>query len=308
MTIPATWDTIALDELHPLAVKLKGEGYRFVQTHAVNTDAGIDLYYTFMKDGVLHNYKVAHVTPDQQVPSVTDQFLSAFVFENEARELFGVDMRDIAIDFGGRMYDVSEKAPMTYVSPVQKKEIDKARRAALAKEQKLRKAQVAQAAFNVEHPQPQEKGAVIDPKAMGTRSTVGDAMNESLMGAAKTAARRDAGAFSFEFAMRDEKAEAQAALEKKIAGMPPEKAARVRAAMAAKAAREAKAQAQAAAQDEQATGAQASEKPLDPAIAEKIKNLPPDKAAKVRAALEAKAAREAAAKGGADAAAQKGAE
>ncbi len=297
MTIPATWDTIALDELHPLAVKLKGEGYRFVQTHAVNTDAGIDLYYTFMKDGVLHNYKVAHVTPDQQVPSMTDQFLSAFVFENEARELFGVDMRDIAIDFGGRMYDVSEKAPMTYVSPVQKREIDKARRAALAKEQKLRKAQVAQAAFNVEHPQPQEKGAVIDPKAMGTRSTVGDAMNESLMGAAKTAARRDAGAFSSEFAMRDEKAEAQAALEKKLAGMPPEKAARVRAAMAAKAAREAK-----------AAGAQASEKPLDPAIAEKIKNLPPDKAAKVRAALEAKAAREGAAKGGADAAAQKGAE
>jgi hypothetical protein len=297
VTIPATWDTIALDELHPLAVKLKGEGYRFVQTHAVNTDAGIDLYYTFMKDGVLHNYKVAHVTPDQQVPSMTDQFLSAFVFENEARELFGVDMRDIAIDFGGRMYDVSEKAPMTYVSPVQKREIDKARRAALAKEQKLRKAQVAQAAFNVEHPQPQEKGAVIDPKAMGTRSTVGDAMNESLMGAAKTAARRDAGAFSSEFAMRDEKAEAQAALEKKLAGMPPEKAARVRAAMAAKAAREAK-----------AAGAQASEKPLDPAIAEKIKNLPPDKAAKVRAALEAKAAREGAAKGGADAAAQKGAE
>lgn len=308
MTIPATWDTIALDELHPLAVKLKGEGYRFVQTHAVNTDAGIDLYYTFMKDGVLHNYKVAGVMPDQPVPSVTDQFLSAFVFENEARELFGVDMHDIAIDFGGRMYDVSDKAPMTYVSPVQKKEIDKARRAALAREQKLRRAQVAQAAFNVEHPRPQEKGEVISPKAMGTRSTVGDAMNESLTGAAKTAARRDAGAYSSEFAMRDEKAEAQAALEKKLAGMPPEKAARVRAAMAAKAAREAKALGAAATTDAQAKGASATATPLDPAIAEKIKNLPPDKAAKVRAALEAKAAREAAANGASDAAAQKGTE
>ena len=127
---------IPLADLHREAAVKKMEGWRFIQTHAVNTDSGIDLYYSFMKNGRIENLKVAGVTKDQPVPSITDMFLAAFVFENEARELFGVDMRDIAIDFAGALYAPAEAEPMTFISPEQKAAKEKARKALAAKAQK----------------------------------------------------------------------------------------------------------------------------------------------------------------------------
>ena len=118
---------LQLDQLHREAAVLKSEGWRFIQTHAVNGEDGVDLYYSFMKEGHIANYRVSGVKKGDAVPSVTDLFLAAFVFENEARELFGVDMRDIAIDFAGAMYAPADSEPMTFISPGQKAARDKAR-------------------------------------------------------------------------------------------------------------------------------------------------------------------------------------
>ena len=76
--------------------------------------------YSFMKDGVLENFTIRGVTQDDAVPSITDRFLAAFVFENEIHDLFGVNVRDIAIDFGGNFYALAQKQPMTIISPAQK--------------------------------------------------------------------------------------------------------------------------------------------------------------------------------------------
>lgn len=133
MALTTEFKPLALEDLHLEAARLKAEGWRFVQTHAVNGDAGIDLYYTFMKDGHALNLRIEGVTKDQPVPSITDLFLAAFVFENEARELFGVDMRDIAIDFHGTMYAPAESEPMTIITPEQKAAREKARKVAEAK-------------------------------------------------------------------------------------------------------------------------------------------------------------------------------
>ena len=124
---------LELDQLRREAAVLKADGWRFIQTHAVYTDDGVDLYYSFMKDGHAANYWIKGIRKDMPVPSITDLFLAAFVFENEARELFGVDMRDIAIDFAGAMYAPAVSEPMTIISPEQKAARDKARKAAAAK-------------------------------------------------------------------------------------------------------------------------------------------------------------------------------
>ena len=55
-----------------------------------------------------------------EVPSITDRFIAAFVFENEIHDLFGVSVRDIAIDFGGNFYVTAQPSPMTIISPAQK--------------------------------------------------------------------------------------------------------------------------------------------------------------------------------------------
>lgn len=195
MAFESSFETIALEDLHATAERMKAQGARFVQILGVNTDDGIDVYYTFMVDGAIVNYRVAGLDHETPVPSITDLFLAGFVFENETRELFGVNIRDIAIDFDGALYTLAEPEPMTYLSPEMKEAKDKARKAAAAKAAKEAKA--AREAQEAE----KEKSAEAE--------------------AASTSASADA------------------ALEAKLANMDPEKAAKVRAAMAAKAAREA---------------------------------------------------------------------
>lgn len=181
-----------------MAAEKKGCGWRFVQILATKTDEGIDLVYSFMKDGALENL-VAAITPDVVVPSITDQFLAAFVFENEIHDLFGVNIEGIAIDFKGNFYKLAQKEPMTIMSPEQKAARDKAAKIAAAKAAK-------------------EAKASSDAQA-------------GVQAAASSAGAQNVGASAGD------------ALEKKLAGLDPEKAAKVRAAMEAKAARAKAAQA-----------------------------------------------------------------
>ena len=191
--------SLTVDALPAFAADRKREGWRFVQLLAVVTDGGFDLVYSFMKDGVLENYTIQDVTKDTVVPSITDQFLAAFVFENEVHDLFGINVKGIAIDFGGTFYQLSQKEPMTIISPEQKAAREKAAKVAAAKAAKeadrAAKAGEAQAEYLSTHPE--AKAAAKDGRV---------------------------------FAPSDDEA-----VEAKLAGKDPEKVARVRAAIAAKA-------------------------------------------------------------------------
>ncbi len=243
---------LPIEAIHDEAVARKAGGWRYVQTLAVNTEAGIDLVYSYMKDGLLENLVAKALPAGSAVPSVTDQFLAAFVFENEIHDLFGITFEGLAIDFGGNFYRVAQKEPMTIISPELKAAREKAAKVAAAKAAKeaakadrAEKAGEAQAEFLAAHP---------EAKAAATGGRV--------------------------FAPSDDEA-----VEAKLAGMDPEKVARVRAAIAAKAKKAAAAEQDAA---------------KDAELEAKLAAMDPEKAAKVRAAMEAKAkkAAEAAAKEG----------
>ena len=189
MALETTFVPLTVEELPALAAAKKDGGWRFVQLLAVNTEDGIDLIYSFMKDNLLENHEIKGVQKGTTVPSITDRFLEAFVFENETHDLFGVDVQGIAIDFGGNFYALAQKEPMTIISPEQKAAREKAKKVAAAK------AAAANAAYVETHPDaapaPGERGYIAPPE--------------------------------------DDD------LETKLAGMDPEKVARVRAAIAAKA-------------------------------------------------------------------------
>lgn len=146
MALETEFVDITLDACHGECEKLKADGWRFIQTHCVNVEnGGVDVYYSFMKGNLMRNLVVRGVTEQDEVQSVTDVCLAAFVFENEARELFGLDMKNIAIDFGGKMYDLAETTPMCYISPEVKAEKEKAKKMALAMEAKKKKAEALKA-------------------------------------------------------------------------------------------------------------------------------------------------------------------
>lgn len=86
-------------------------GWRFVQLCGTTISEGVELIYTFVLDGKLENLRV-NVADQAHVPSISDFFLQAFVFENETHDLFGITFDGIAIDFGGKFYTTSVPTPM----------------------------------------------------------------------------------------------------------------------------------------------------------------------------------------------------
>ena len=195
MAFDSTFVDIPVDRLHAVAQEKHDEGFRFVQMLCRMADPGIDVIYTFMKDGAVENYALRSVDSETQaVPSISDLFMAAFANENEAHDLFGLNVEGIVIDFAGAFYDVAVDKPMTVLSPAQKAARDKAAKAArAAKAKEEPKTQTASDA---------SKGV---PAAPASKKTV---------------------------------EEQRAAMEARVVGMDPEKAAKVRAAFEARVARE----------------------------------------------------------------------
>ena len=140
MTLQTEFETIELADLPAFVEARKAEGWRFVQILAVTVEEGVDLVYSFMKDGRLVNSKIVALPKDAVVPSITGQFLEAFVFENEIHDLFGVHIEGIAIDFEGNFYALAQSEPMTVISPEQKAAREKAKKAEAARKAKEAKA------------------------------------------------------------------------------------------------------------------------------------------------------------------------
>ena len=220
----AIYTTVGIDELLPHVQALKGVGARFVQMHAErNVDDGTyRLVYTFInvhaaqehitQDGsyAIENLVVEGIDQYQEIPSISSYYPAVFPFENEAHDLFGLAITDMQIDFKGFFYQVSTAEPMSVITPEVKAAREKAMKVRAAAEAKARKAAAEKAAAAAAAG---EGAAVAQPAA-----TAGsDAQHDDA--AAKAALKA-------------------AEMEAKLAAMDPEKAAKVRAALAAKAARD----------------------------------------------------------------------
>lgn len=224
MAITQDFRSIPLDKLIDTCKERKNEGYRLAQLcPRLERDDSITLIYTFVKESEMINYKVSGIKKGvTEVPSVTELFIAAFVFENEAHDLFGVNVVGNLIDFQGKFYSFAEgvEAPMTIVTPAQLAAREKAAKLAAAKAARAAKAKQTDAKPSAQSDEELEaKLSKMDPeKAAKVRA----AMKVKAAKAAKTAASSSAND-----------------LEDKLAGMDPEKAAKVRAAMEAKAKRQA---------------------------------------------------------------------
>ena len=144
MAITQDFRSIPLDKLIDTCKECKNEGYRLAQLcPKLERDDSITLIYTFVKESEMINYKVSGIKKGvTEVPSVTELFIAAFVFENEAHDLFGVNVVGNLIDFQGKFYSFAEgvEAPMTIVTPAQLAAREKAAKLAAAKAARAAKA------------------------------------------------------------------------------------------------------------------------------------------------------------------------
>ena len=139
-----TFQDLSLDKLVSTAEQLKRDNWRCVQMLCVNTENGVDLTYAFAKDKTLANYQIRGITKDDVVPSIQNLFLAVFPFENEAVDLFGVNIEGMVLDFAGQFYAIAEKEPMTILTPEAKERKDKeAKKAAAAAAKAAKEAEKA---------------------------------------------------------------------------------------------------------------------------------------------------------------------
>ncbi|MDP4180374.1 MAG: NADH-quinone oxidoreductase subunit C [Bacillota bacterium] len=81
----------------------KIKGYRFVTATCVDLGNGtFDVLYHFDKNLELKNYRV-NVKKEEELTSISNIYFSAILVENEMKELFGLNITNIAIDYGGHM-------------------------------------------------------------------------------------------------------------------------------------------------------------------------------------------------------------
>lgn len=221
----AIYTTVGIDGLLPHVQALKGVGARFVQMHAERNvdDGSYRLVYTFInvraaqehiaQDGsyAIENLVVEGIDQYQEIPSISSYYPAVFPFENEAHDLFGLAITDMQIDFKGFFYQVSTAEPMSVITPEVKAAREKAMKVRAAAEAKARKAAAEKAAAAAAG-KPAAGAAAQPAAAAGSDAQHDDAAAKAALKAAE--------------------------MEAKLAAMDPEKAAKVRAALAAKAARD----------------------------------------------------------------------
>lgn len=225
----AIYTTVGLDGLLSHVQALKGAGARFVQMHAERCvdDGSYRLVYTFINvraaqehiarddSYAIENLVVEGIDQYQEIPSISSYYPAVFPFENEAHDLFGLAIIDMQLDFNGFFYQVSTAEPMSVITPEVKAAREKAMKASAAAEAKARRAaaEKAAAAAAAGEGAGDAAGAAVQPAA----AAGSDAQHDEV--AAKAALKA-------------------AEMEAKLAAMDPEKAAKVRAALAARAARD----------------------------------------------------------------------
>ncbi len=101
---------VGVDNLVSEVSKMYDEGYRLVQIGCGKYDDIFEINYSFDKDCKFVNLRLK-ITEGVVVPSITGVYLCAFIYENEIHDLFGVSIKDIAIDFKGNLIRTSIKNP-----------------------------------------------------------------------------------------------------------------------------------------------------------------------------------------------------
>lgn len=93
-------------------MKEKKAGRRLSQACASYFDGRYELSYSFADDETA-DYETLRVLVelDEEVPSITELFPYAVFYENEMKELFGVRIEMISLDYQNKFYRITKQTP-----------------------------------------------------------------------------------------------------------------------------------------------------------------------------------------------------
>ena len=101
---------VEASQLLPKVKELKSQGYRFFQACATKIEDGFEILYSFDLDHDMLSLKMT-IPEDEVVQSITGDYWSAFIYENEMHDLFGIQIANNALDYNGNFFITAEKTP-----------------------------------------------------------------------------------------------------------------------------------------------------------------------------------------------------
>ena len=106
-------ETIEVGELLPRVMKMKKDGYRLSQACAAYIDEKFELSYSFADDTTYQFTTLRLVVDtDTEIPSITEVMPPAVFYENEMKEIFGVKIKMLSVDYDDRLYRMKIKTPL----------------------------------------------------------------------------------------------------------------------------------------------------------------------------------------------------
>ena len=88
---------------------MKNDGYFLTQICALKKEK-FDLLYSFEKGYEMTTFRV-EANENDEIQSINKIFTYAFLYENEMKDLFGVKIVNLDLDFKGHFYKTTIKTP-----------------------------------------------------------------------------------------------------------------------------------------------------------------------------------------------------
>jgi len=103
--------TLNAGDLVEQAKGMKSSGHRLVQICCAKIGETIEVNYSFDKDYSFTNLRIVLKLDNLKIDSISGIYLQALLYENEMHDLFGVEVKNMAIDYKGTFYRTSMKTP-----------------------------------------------------------------------------------------------------------------------------------------------------------------------------------------------------
>ena len=104
-------EDLNIDQLQEITRTKFDEGYRLVQIGCttISTEQ-FEMNYSFNRVDQFINYQTK-ISKEVSIPSISNIYPNAFLYENEIHDLFGIQFPGLAIDFNGHFYKTAIPNP-----------------------------------------------------------------------------------------------------------------------------------------------------------------------------------------------------
>ena len=100
----------------PAAAPVAAEAAAPAEAPAPADSPGVfEIAWAFARDGEFETIR-ERIVAGEIVPSVSEYFGAAFLYENEIRELFGIAVAGMGVDLKGQLYKTATKVPFSHAA------------------------------------------------------------------------------------------------------------------------------------------------------------------------------------------------